>query len=136
MVERAKRASAVVADLLERDMELLGLTGVEDKLQVGSGRNKLFFATLEINYCSRMFNPQDDVKGTLELLRNAGVKVWMLTGDKVETATNIAISSKLFARNQMVHQIQKSALPFGYLLPAKKQKKARWLTRDLMGGVK
>lgn len=63
-------------------MELLGLTGVEDKLQ-------------------------DDVKTTLELLRNAGVKIWMLTGDKIETATCIAISSKLVARNQYIHQVSK-----------------------------
>jgi len=48
--------AAVVADMLERDLELLGPTGVEDKLQ-------------------------DDVRGTIELLRNAGVKIWMLTGD-------------------------------------------------------
>ncbi|KAJ1924060.1 putative aminophospholipid-translocase [Tieghemiomyces parasiticus] len=70
----------VVAEFLEHDLELLGLTGVEDKLQ-------------------------EDVKGTLELLRNAGLKVWMLTGDKVETATCIAVSSKLVARNQPIHQV-------------------------------
>jgi phospholipid-translocating ATPase len=61
--------AAVVADTLERDLELLGLTGVEDKLQ-------------------------DDVRGTLELLRNAEIKIWV-TGDKIETATVIAISAKL-----------------------------------------
>ena len=42
---------------LESKLELLCLTGVEDKLQT-------------------------NVKQTLELLRNAGVKIWMLTGDK------------------------------------------------------
>jgi len=67
--------SAVVAKFLEHDLDLLGLTGVEDKLQ-------------------------DDVKSTLELLRNAGIKIWMLSGDKVETARCIAISTKLVARNQ------------------------------------
>lgn len=55
-------------DDLENDMELLGITGVEDKLQV-------------------------DVAQTIESLRNAGISVWMLTGDKVETATCIAISA-------------------------------------------
>ncbi len=44
---------------------------------------------------------------TLELLRNAGIKVRMLTGDKIETATCIAISSQLVARNQYVHQVAK-----------------------------
>lgn len=72
----------VIETHLERDLELLGVTGVEDKLQ-------------------------DDVKPTLELLRNAGIKVWMLTGDKIETATCIAISSKLVSRGQYIHQVAK-----------------------------
>ncbi|KAI0255451.1 protein transporter [Lactifluus subvellereus] len=79
---RNEAMAAVVADALERDLELLGLTGVEDKLQ-------------------------DDVRLTLELLRNAGIKIWMLTGDKIETATVIAISTKLVARNQYIHQVAK-----------------------------
>lgn len=79
---RNEAMNAVVAQYLEHDLELLGLTGVEDKLQ-------------------------DGVRSTLELLRNAGVKIWMLTGDKVETATCIAISTKLVARNQYIHQIAK-----------------------------
>lgn len=79
---RNEAMAEVVEGYLERDMELLGLTGVEDKLQ-------------------------DDVKPTLELLRNAGIKIWMLTGDKIETATCIAISTKLVARNQYIHQVAK-----------------------------
>jgi phospholipid-translocating ATPase len=79
---RNEAMAAVVAEGLEQDLELLGVTGVEDKLQ-------------------------DDVKPTLELLRNAGIKIWMLTGDKIETATCIAISTKLVARNQYIHQIAK-----------------------------
>ena len=84
---RNEAMAAVVAECLERDLELLGLTGVEDKLQ-------------------------DDVKSTLELLRNAGIKIWMLTGDKIETATCIAISTKLVARNQYIHQVAKRGYPF------------------------
>jgi phospholipid-translocating ATPase len=72
----------VVKNHLERNLELLGVTGVEDKLQV-------------------------DVKPSLELLRNAGIKIWMLTGDKVETARCVAISSKLVARGQYIHTISK-----------------------------
>ena len=71
---------------LERDLELLGVTGVEDKLQ-------------------------KDVKPSLELLRNAGIKIWMLTGDKVETARCVAVSSKLVARGQYIHTIQKRTSP-------------------------
>ena len=70
------------AELIEKDMFLLGATAIEDKLQ-------------------------DEVKSTLELLRNAGIKIWMLTGDKIETATCIAISTKLVARNQYIHQVAK-----------------------------
>lgn len=57
----------------ESGLDLLGVTGVEDKLQ-------------------------DGVRVSLETLRNAGIKVWMLTGDKVETARCIAVSSRLFPR--------------------------------------
>lgn len=80
--DRNAPVQRVVSEHLERDLELLGVTGVEDKLQ-------------------------DDVKSTLELLRNAGIKVWMLTGDKIETATCIAISSKLVSRGQYIHQVAK-----------------------------
>jgi magnesium-transporting ATPase (P-type) len=34
----------------------------------------------------------------------------MLTGDKIETATVIAISTKLVARNQYIHQVSKREL--------------------------
>ncbi|KAJ4480845.1 protein transporter [Lentinula aciculospora] len=79
---RAEAQSKVVEEYLERDMELLGLTGVEDRLQ-------------------------DEVRSTLELMRNAGVKVWMLTGDKVETARCIAISTKMVGRGQYIHEVAK-----------------------------
>lgn len=83
---RNEAMSIVVQDYLEKDLELLGLTGVEDKLQ-------------------------DEVKSTLEILRNAGIKIWMLTGDKIETARCIAISTKLVARNQYIHEVAKRMLP-------------------------
>jgi magnesium-transporting ATPase (P-type) len=40
------------------------------------------------------------VKETLEQLRQAGVKIWMLTGDKMETACCIARSARLVGRAQ------------------------------------
>ncbi len=63
---------------LEHDMDLIGITGVEDKLQ-------------------------DEVATTIEALRMGGVKIWMLTGDKVETAKCIAISAGLKSVNQEIH---------------------------------
>lgn len=77
VVNRSAQVAAVV-ESLERDMELLCVTGVEDMLQ-------------------------DNVRNTLEQLRNAGLKVWMLTGDKLETATCIAKSSKLVSKTQNIH---------------------------------
>ncbi|XP_037661591.1 probable phospholipid-transporting ATPase IIB isoform X6 [Choloepus didactylus] len=78
--DRALKVAAVV-ESLEREMELLCLTGVEDQLQA-------------------------DVRPTLEMLRNAGIKIWMLTGDKLETATCIAKSSHLVSRTQDIHIFQ------------------------------
>lgn len=80
MADRDVRKAAVVRRYLEHDLELQGLTGVEDKLQ-------------------------KNVKGSIEALRNAGIKIWMLTGDKVETARCVAVSAKLIARGQYVHTI-------------------------------
>eukprot|EP01104_Vermistella_antarctica_P016062 TRINITY_DN53_c0_g3_i1.p1 TRINITY_DN53_c0_g3~~TRINITY_DN53_c0_g3_i1.p1 ORF type:complete len:1335 (-),score=277.74 TRINITY_DN53_c0_g3_i1:1063-5067(-) len=65
---------------IEKNLELTCVTGVEDKLQ-------------------------EDVRDTLETLRNAGIKIWMLTGDKVETATCIAISSRLVSRSQSLFKL-------------------------------
>ncbi|KKZ66582.1 phospholipid-translocating ATPase [[Emmonsia] crescens] len=79
---RDTRMAKVAQEYLEQNLELLGVTGVEDKLQ-------------------------KDVKPSLELLRNAGVKIWMLTGDKVETARCVAVSAKLVARGQYIHTVTK-----------------------------
>lgn len=38
---------------------------------------------------------QDDVGATISVLKDAGVKVWVLTGDKIETAINIGYSCNL-----------------------------------------
>jgi len=51
-------------------MDFLGVTGVEDRLQ-------------------------NDVESTIDSIKKAGIQIWMLTGDKIETATSIAISSGL-----------------------------------------
>jgi phospholipid-translocating ATPase len=80
LVDREAAKSAVVSKYLEHGLEILGITGVEDKLQ-------------------------DDVKPSLELLRNAGIRIWMLTGDKVETARCVAVSSKLVGRGQYIHSV-------------------------------
>lgn len=90
MLNRDQQMITVVTKYLEHDLELLGLTGVEDKLQ-------------------------KDVKSSIELLRNASIKIWMLTGDKVETARCVSISAKLISRGQYVHTITKLTKPEGAL---------------------
>ena len=59
---------------IERDLILIGATVVEDKLQ-------------------------DKVPETIRDLRLAGIKIWVLTGDKIDTAENIALSCNLISSN-------------------------------------
>ena len=80
MEDRQKKIAKVVAKL-ENNMEFLCVTGVEDLLQ-------------------------NDVATTIDNLRNAGMKVWMLTGDKVETATCISISAGLKAKMHKIYTIK------------------------------
>ncbi|SCV04284.1 LAMI_0H14884g1_1 [Lachancea mirantina] len=65
----------IVADSIERELVLLGGTAIEDRLQ-------------------------DGVPDAIALLADAGIKLWVLTGDKVETAINIGFSCNLL-NNEM-----------------------------------
>jgi phospholipid-translocating ATPase len=60
MEDREDKIEAV-SDELERDLRLLGATAIEDKLQ-------------------------DGVPETIADLKRAGIKIWVATGDKLETA--------------------------------------------------
>jgi magnesium-transporting ATPase (P-type) len=61
---------AIVQDKIENDFYLLGCTAIDDQLQ-------------------------DDVADCLENFIKTGIKVWVLTGDKIDTAKSIAFSCKL-----------------------------------------
>eukprot|EP01017_Pseudomicrothorax_dubius_P049053 TRINITY_DN9054_c0_g1_i2.p1 TRINITY_DN9054_c0_g1~~TRINITY_DN9054_c0_g1_i2.p1 ORF type:complete len:531 (+),score=99.30 TRINITY_DN9054_c0_g1_i2:502-2094(+) len=63
-------AMTALAEQLEKNLTLLGATAVEDRLQ-------------------------DEVPETIADLLKANVKFWMLTGDKLETAENVARSCRL-----------------------------------------
>ena len=67
-------------DEIEQNLELIGATIVEDKLQ-------------------------DKVPETIKDLRMAGIKIWVLTGDKIDTAENISLSCNLITKNQKVFKI-------------------------------
>ena len=67
--DRSKLVEKVGAKV-ETNLQLLGATAIEDKLQ-------------------------DGVSEAIDKLRRAGIKLWMLTGDKRETAINIGYSCRL-----------------------------------------
>jgi len=69
LVNRQERVEAA-AELIEQSFDLAGATAIEDKLQHG-------------------------VPETIDNLCGASIKVWMLTGDKRETAINIAHSARI-----------------------------------------
>ncbi|KAJ3270267.1 hypothetical protein HK104_004961, partial [Borealophlyctis nickersoniae] len=66
-----------VAELIERDLTLMGATAIEDKLQ-------------------------DGVPECIGTLAKAGIKIWVLTGDKMETAINIGFACNLLKRNMIL----------------------------------
>lgn len=65
---------------METNLRLLGCTAIEDKLQDGVGQ-------------------------CVESLQRAGVKVWMLTGDKEETAINIGVACQLLGSTESMERI-------------------------------
>lgn len=69
-VSNREEEVAQVNEMIEKDLILIGSTAIEDKLQQG-------------------------VPDTIKYIRDAGIKIWVLTGDKVETAINIGFSSSL-----------------------------------------
>jgi phospholipid-transporting ATPase len=58
----------------------VGATAIEDKLQTNVG-------------------------STIDAIKKAGIKVWVLTGDKIETAINIGYSCKLLSNDMVQHVI-------------------------------
>ncbi|KAG9318662.1 hypothetical protein JVU11DRAFT_755 [Chiua virens] len=66
-----------VNDEMERDLRLLGATAIEDRLQ-------------------------DGVPETIADLKLAGIKVWVATGDKLETAIAIGYSTNLIAEDSNI----------------------------------
>ena len=69
-----------IYDKIEQNFYILGATVVEDKLQ-------------------------DEVPETIKNFRLSGMKVWMLTGDKMSTAYNIGISCNLITSTMKIFTI-------------------------------
>lgn len=73
-IENRDQRMDQVADEIESGLEYIGVSAVEDKLQEG-------------------------VEETLDKLRQANIKLWVLTGDKRETAINVGYASNLLRSN-------------------------------------
>jgi phospholipid-transporting ATPase len=73
------------AEIIERDFHLLGATAIEDRLQ-------------------------DGVPDTIHTLQTAGIKVWVLTGDRQETAINIGMSCKLISEDMTLLIVNEETL--------------------------
>jgi len=71
---RDKRMASCMDDI-EGGLHFLGITAVEDKLQ-------------------------EEVPESIQILRDAGIKVWVITGDKQETAINIGIACRLISDSE------------------------------------
>ena len=65
-----------VTSQLEKDLTIVGVTAIEDKLQVG-------------------------VPQTIQKILQGGIKLWVLTGDKLETAINIGYSCNLLTHDMV-----------------------------------
>lgn len=50
---------------------------------------------------------QEKAADTIESLHKAGMKVWVLTGDKMETAAATCYASKLFRRSTQILELTK-----------------------------
>uniref|UniRef100_A0A3P9Q2B3 Phospholipid-transporting ATPase n=1 Tax=Poecilia reticulata TaxID=8081 RepID=A0A3P9Q2B3_POERE len=72
-------------ELLEKNLMLLGATAIEDRLQAG-------------------------VPDTIATLMRAGIKIWVLTGDKQETAINIGYSCRLVTHGMSLIIVNEDSL--------------------------
>ena len=69
-----------VNEKIEIDLKLVGSTAIEDRLQ-------------------------DNVADTIKFMKRAGIKVWVLTGDKMETAISIGKSTGLLDQSMKQYEI-------------------------------
>uniref|UniRef100_A0A671UPX9 Phospholipid-transporting ATPase n=1 Tax=Sparus aurata TaxID=8175 RepID=A0A671UPX9_SPAAU len=84
-----------VYNQVETGMSLIGATAVEDRLQ-------------------------EEAAETMEALQGAGIKVWVLTGDKMETAKSTCYACRLFQRNTELLELTVRTLEDGQ--PSREQR--------------
>jgi magnesium-transporting ATPase (P-type) len=72
-----------VSEIIENDFILIGSTAIEDKLQ-------------------------DNVGEVISFIKQAGIKLWVLTGDKIETAINIGFSCEVLDKEMEIFIINET----------------------------
>jgi len=80
-IQNKERFIEMFYDIIENNLTLIGGTVVEDKLQ-------------------------DNVPETIKEFRSAGIKIWVLTGDKLDTAKNIGYSCNLLSKEQKLFTLK------------------------------
>eukprot|EP00817_Percolomonadidae_sp_ATCC50343_P002374 CAMPEP_0117424592 /NCGR_PEP_ID=MMETSP0758-20121206/4978_1 /TAXON_ID=63605 /ORGANISM="Percolomonas cosmopolitus, Strain AE-1 (ATCC 50343)" /LENGTH=788 /DNA_ID=CAMNT_0005208459 /DNA_START=650 /DNA_END=3013 /DNA_ORIENTATION=+ len=79
-IKDRKKKLAEAAEMIEQNLQLVGVTAIEDKLQ-------------------------DHVPDSIAQLAVAGIKIWVLTGDKLETAINIGKTCRMLTDDMVVLQL-------------------------------
>uniref|UniRef100_A0A4W2EWK7 Phospholipid-transporting ATPase n=1 Tax=Bos indicus x Bos taurus TaxID=30522 RepID=A0A4W2EWK7_BOBOX len=77
LLQNRAQALHQVYEEMEQSLQLLGATAIEDRLQ-------------------------DGVLETIKCLKQGNIKVWVLTGDKQETAVNIGFACELLSENMII----------------------------------
>lgn len=72
-----------MSEIIENDFILIGSTAIEDKLQ-------------------------DNVGEVISFIKHAGIKLWVLTGDKIETAINIGFSCEVLDKEMEIFIISET----------------------------
>lgn len=85
-LRRREVKMAKAAELIEKDLTLLGASAIEDRLQ-------------------------EDVPKTISYLLEMDIRIWLLTGDKQETAIKIGKSSSLISRNMRLLILNAKSAP-------------------------
>lgn len=103
MADREKELARCF-DLVEVDLTLLGATGVEDQLQeeVQETLESLKIAGIKVTALFKFLT------FLCNLTTNFNFKIWVLTGDKLETAVNIAHSCGHFKRGMNIFELSSS----------------------------
>ncbi|XP_011928321.1 PREDICTED: phospholipid-transporting ATPase IK isoform X2 [Cercocebus atys] len=77
LLQNRAQALQQVYNELEQNLKLLGATAIEDRLQ-------------------------DGVPETIKCLKKSNIKIWVLTGDKQETAVNVGFACELLSENMLI----------------------------------